>query len=140
MSSTTEKKEKIANSIIELMEKTGLPAWRCPWIFGARDLAFKGSEYNGVNAVITALARTACGYKSRLWLTHTKIEALNGKTWTLPRQTARARADGSRLKRPTTAPSPTQKRAPTECPSSTGTGSRRRTPTRTQCSRTTELR
>ena len=82
MSSTTEKKEKIANSIIELMEKTGLPAWRCPWIFGARDLAFKGSEYNGVNAVITALARTACGYKSRLWLTHTKIEALNGKTWT----------------------------------------------------------
>lgn len=82
MSSTTEKKEKIANSIIELMEKTGLPAWRCPWIFGARDLAFKGSEYNGVNAVITALARTACGYKSRLWLTHTKIEGLNGKTWT----------------------------------------------------------
>lgn len=80
--STRDKKEAIAKAMIDLMEKTGLPAWKCPWIFLSADMAYKGSTYNGVNAIITALARTAYGYKSRLWLTHTKIEGLNGKVWT----------------------------------------------------------
>ena len=80
--STKDKKVKIGLQMIELMEKSGLPVWRCPWIFGSPDMAYKGAKYNGVNAVILALARSAFGYKSRLWLTHTKVEALNGKTWT----------------------------------------------------------
>lgn len=80
--STKDKKTKIGLEMIELMEKSGLPVWRCPWIFGAPDMAYKGSTYNGVNAVILALARSALGFKSRLWLTHTKIEALNGRVWT----------------------------------------------------------
>lgn len=80
-SSNADKKAEISKYLIDLIEKTEVAPWRCPWIFGHNDMAFKGSEYNGINQIVLALVRTLNGFKSRLWLTKTKINALNDKVW-----------------------------------------------------------
>lgn len=74
-------KERIENRLIEMIESSGIAPWKCPWIFGGTDTAFRGSDYSGINSVLTAMARTVMGRKSRVWLTHSKIEELNGKTY-----------------------------------------------------------
>ena len=76
-----ENKQKIEERLVSMIESSQIAPWRCPWIFGGTDTAFKGSDYNGVNAVLTALARTVGGKKSRVWLTHSKVEELNGKVY-----------------------------------------------------------
>lgn len=75
-------KTRIANQLLDLMSQTGLPAWRCPWIFTNLDRAWEGSScYSGINAIYTALTRVAYGYKSKLWFTFSKVQSLNGKVW-----------------------------------------------------------
>ena len=76
-----ENKTKIEKRLVEMIESSQIAPWRCPWVFGGADTAFKGSDYSGVNSVLTAMARTVMGKKSRVWLTHSKVEELNGKVY-----------------------------------------------------------
>lgn len=71
----------IENKILDMIADDDVRIWRKPWLFKGVDRAYKGDSYHGVNAVVTALARLYYGLESHVWLTNTKIEALNGRVW-----------------------------------------------------------
>lgn len=71
----------IENKILDMIADDTTPIWKKPWLFNQNDTAYLGSPYRGINAVITALARTYYGFESHYWLTDSKINALNGKEW-----------------------------------------------------------
>ena len=71
----------IENKILDMIADDDVRIWRKPWLFKDADRAYKGERYNGVNAVVTSLARLYYGLESHVWLTNTKIEALNGRVW-----------------------------------------------------------
>lgn len=71
----------IENKILDMIADDDVRIWRKPWLFSDRDRAYNGDLYLGVNSVVTALARMYYGLESHVWLTNTKIEALNGRVW-----------------------------------------------------------
>lgn len=80
-SKSQEIKLKIENQLIDMMEADNTLIWQCPWAFAARDRAYQGHNYNGVNCVVMALSRLHYGFNSHIWLTKTKIDNLNGRIW-----------------------------------------------------------
>ena len=74
-------KMKVENQILDMMKEKNVLIWQCPWAFAARDMAYKGRKYRGVNSVILAMSRIYHGYNSHVWFTMSKINELNGMVW-----------------------------------------------------------
>lgn len=75
-------KAVIENKLIDLMMTDNVPLWKKPYLFHGYDKAYgTDNPYRGVNVFTTAAARAVHGLESHVWITHSKIEALNGRVW-----------------------------------------------------------
>lgn len=75
-------KSVIENKLIDLMMTDNVPLWKKPYLFFGYDKAYgTDNAYRGVNVFTTAASRMVNGLESHVWITHSKIEALNGKEW-----------------------------------------------------------
>ncbi|MHB1787787.1 MAG: ArdC family protein, partial [Acidimicrobiales bacterium] len=81
-SSQTEIRTKITESIVDALEKGGLPPWRMPWASdpngrGMPTNAATGHRYSGINPLILQLAARRHGFRSRFWATYQQWKSLN---------------------------------------------------------------
>ena len=71
----------VEEKLLQMIEYSDLPPWRKPWAFAGVDVSLSGRVFERTNALILAMTRAVMGYKSRVWLTHSDVERLNGKKW-----------------------------------------------------------
>ena len=74
MSSQADIRSKISQTILEALEKGGLPPWRMPWAShpngrGLPTNAATGRRYSGVNPLVLQLAARRHGFRSKFWAT-----------------------------------------------------------------------
>ena len=88
MPSQNDIRQQITQSIIESLEKGGVPPWRRPWRVGkntgAHANALSKRSYRGLNPLLLDLASEKYGFTSRWWGTFKQWQSLGGRVTPRP--------------------------------------------------------
>ncbi len=83
MATQNEIRERITSTIIQALEKGGLPPWRMPWRsdpnagFPVNIVSKK--QYRGINPLLLTIASMRHGFQSKYWGTFKQWQELGGQ-------------------------------------------------------------
>ena len=88
MPTQNEIRERITNTIIEALEKGGLPPWRQPWLndknAGCPENIVSKKKYRGINPLLLAVAAMKHGFQSKWWATFKQWDTMGGRVMRRP--------------------------------------------------------
>jgi len=88
MSSQNEIRERITHTIIEALEKGGLPPWRQPWRSdqnaGFPMNVVSKKQYRGINPLLLQIAAMRHGFQGKWWATFKQWQELGGQVMRRP--------------------------------------------------------
>ena len=83
MPSTTELRQQITASIVQVLENGGLPPWRKPWRCDANSglptNVVSKRRYSGINVLLLEAASMRHGFESKFWATYRQWSELGGQ-------------------------------------------------------------
>jgi len=88
MPNQNEIREKITHTIIEALEKGGLPPWRQPWLndknAGIPENVVSKKQYRGINPLLLAVGSMRHNFQSKWWATFKQWQELGGQVMRRP--------------------------------------------------------
>jgi len=88
MPTQNEIRERITHTIIEALEKGGLPPWRQPWLndknAGLPENVVSKKQYRGINPLLLAVGSMRHGFQSKWWATFKQWQELGGQVMRRP--------------------------------------------------------